>query len=280
MDKYDIPFLVNGIEDKMPIHNSESGSIPTYIHGMNLPSDLKEFATKVDNRYLNNHLGEIEEAYYKKLLPKGFIDWWTRQQFSNHLKSGIMNHDGFFKVLRDEILFSHKSSFLACGFIINPSRFGGDPNGIVLEGGSTNNHGAGWGVNNLRYFKMANTGTVGKLYDQIAFNTFSNNGATITLAVYSDVSGTPTTKQAQTGLSLASVTGYGWNSVTEFSLPSEQVWIGNGVSSGGVDIYYDSGSSGLQKVDTTGVTSASTLPTTANVWVDVSEVQMQKVGHS
>jgi hypothetical protein len=89
----DIPFLIRDIKKEMPFHTDNTIRIPYTFKS--LPKKLMEESHKVDNKFLNNHLGEIEEAVNKKLMDKiSFIN----QQIKYHGKSGILNHDSFFNL--------------------------------------------------------------------------------------------------------------------------------------------------------------------------------------
>ena len=50
----------------MPFHTDNSGKIPYSFKAM--PKSFMGESHKVDNKCLNNHLGEIEEAVDKKLM--------------------------------------------------------------------------------------------------------------------------------------------------------------------------------------------------------------------
>jgi len=91
MNNSDIPFIINDIQNKMPFHTDNTGKIPSTFKPM--PKSFMSESHKVDNKFLNNHLSEIEEAVVKKLMEKNsFIN----QQVMYHKESGILNHDNFF----------------------------------------------------------------------------------------------------------------------------------------------------------------------------------------
>ena len=86
-----MPYIIRDIKNEMPFHSDNSVVIPyTYKQ---LPQNIMDESHKVDNKFLNNHLGKIEEAIDKKLMNKNSF---VNQQVKYHGKSGILNHDNFF----------------------------------------------------------------------------------------------------------------------------------------------------------------------------------------
>ena len=78
MDKYDIPDLLDRVKHLMPFHSETKVSVP-HSYEMRFPKDLMEESHKVQNKFLNDSLGEIEEAYNKNILPSQFKTWFSHQ---------------------------------------------------------------------------------------------------------------------------------------------------------------------------------------------------------
>ena len=77
----DILFLMKNISDEMPLHSENTASVP-HKYG-NLPKDIMKESHKKDNKFLNNHLDEIEEAIDKNFIDKNsFIKQvWSSELF-------------------------------------------------------------------------------------------------------------------------------------------------------------------------------------------------------
>ena len=165
MDKYDIPFLIKDIDNEMPTHTPRTCKIPIG-NTLSLPKNLMEKSNKVHSKFLDSYLSDVEEFEMKNLLSDNFKTWFGKQN-EYHIKQS-KNKDGFLKKIKNYIDMDMKSCTLACGFIMNPSRFGGAVNGADLVSGdtsTTSNFGTGkvWGA------QLA-TGTVTELYDRVAIN--------------------------------------------------------------------------------------------------------------
>jgi len=115
LNSSDIPFIIKDIKNKMPFHTDNTGKIPYTFKP--LPKSFMEESHKVDNKFLNNHLSEIEEAVDKKLMEKNsFIN----QQVMYHKESGILNHDNFFNADLASGLPIGIDNFKHYPFLINP----------------------------------------------------------------------------------------------------------------------------------------------------------------
>jgi len=111
----DIPFIIKDIKNEMPFHTDSAGKIPYTFKPM--PKSFMDESHKVDNKFLNNHLSEIEEATDKKLMEKtSFI----HQQTKYHKESGILNHDNFFNADLASGLPIGIDNFKHYPFLINP----------------------------------------------------------------------------------------------------------------------------------------------------------------
>lgn len=231
MDKYDINFLRDNIIEKMPAR-TETISKVKGTFDMGLPKNLQKYTEKVNDKFLNQHLAEIEEANKMNFLTKNFNVWFYKQQsYRNESK----NHDGFFTKLKNYVELDMKNNVLACGFIMNPSRFAGVVNGPDLEVGGTGINDIGWAV---QIWAQGVTANVTDLYDRIAVNISSAVGNE-RLGVYDDTGSTaPDNLLAETG-SIASSNGFNLRSLTEFSIITAQTWIAIQVSSTTNDIFYE-----------------------------------------
>ena len=215
----DIPYLINDINKQMPFHSDNIATIPRTFKP--LPKKLMEESHKVDNKFLNNHLGEIEEAVHKKLLNKiPFI----QQQKKYHEKSGILNHDNFFHadlatgtpISNDN--FKH-SQFMLNSFLSAGACTGGDE----LETFTTGGYGNFSHVYLVTCNSDTTVGVIGECYDQFAVDCSSCND-NIRLGSYSDDSGDPDVLYAQTA-SIPMTCDYAYKSLDEFTLTSTKTWL-------------------------------------------------------
>lgn len=220
MNISDIPFLIRDIKNEMPLHTDNKTTIPYSFKS--LPKKVMEESHKVDNKFLNNHLGEIEEAVHKKLIDKtSFIN----QQVKYHGKSGILNHDNFFHcdlatgtpISSDNF---HHSNFVIDPYMVSPSCTKGDNLETFSTGGDWGNR----GDNAIEMMRTADTdGVIDECYDQIALQSNQSSG-NIYMGVYDDNGSTvPNDLYTQTG-SLSIETGYAFKSLTEFELTTVKTW--------------------------------------------------------
>lgn len=220
MDKYDIPFLIKNINDKMPIHTNDTFKIPLKFGGF--PKNIMDESHKKDNRFLNSFLSEIEDAIHFKLLGRQFKENFLYQQGKYHLKSGILNHDNFFKKLGSIIPPHH---VLCCGLMLGNMNTGTyrvtGVFGADLTNGTATTTKSTFGADFVKGAKLTDLGTVGELYNQVALNVDTAVG-NIRLAAYDD-SSNPTNLYAETGSSAATA-DYNFRSVTEFDLDTAQNW--------------------------------------------------------
>lgn len=215
MDKYDIPFLLKNLKNKMPLHSETLVKIP-HNYGMKFPKNLKDQSDLIHNKVLNSYLSEIEEADYKKLLSVSFKKWFSNQNKKYH-SSEIFNHDNLKNKLKNLIPPDH---VLGCGLIINPFRFVHIPvDGDDLETGTAAGHG-NFGDTQI-VCSLAQGGVIGNLYDQIALNI--NSAMNNQLGVYDD-DGSPNNLIAG-DITQAVSTSYAWYSLTEFSLTTTGNWL-------------------------------------------------------
>jgi len=214
----DIPFIIRDMKNEMPYHTDNNAIIPyTY---KSLPKKLMEESHKVDNKFLNNHLSEIEEAIDKKLLNKtSFVN----QQTKYHKESGILNHDNFFHADLATGTPISNDNFHHSNFVINSYTdvgcVGGDDLETYTSGGT---YGNSAGDQIVISSTSGTEGTVGECYDQIAIDSDNTTG-NIRLGVYDDDSA-PNNLYTSTG-SISMTADYAFKSLTEFTLTTETTWL-------------------------------------------------------
>ncbi len=249
----------------MPFHTDNTGKIPYSFKSM--PKNLMEESHKVDNKFLNNHLSEIEEATDKKLLEKNSF---IHQQVKYHKESGILNHDNFFHCDLATGTQISNDNFHHSNFVINPYTFVASCE--TLETGNASSSG-NFGSNIVWSAKLPN-GVIGCKYDQVAMNIDSLSSANMNLAVYDDSGGSPNNLYESTSPHSASA-GFNLKSVTEFTLSTVSNWSAM-VKNANVELFNNS--SGVRKRDAN--TSSLSVPdpyTTDST--DTGELNM-KIAHS
>ena len=205
------------MQKEMPYHSNNIAIIPRTFK--QLPKKLMEESHKVDNKFLNNHLGEIEEAVDKKLLNKiPFI----QQQKKYHQKSGILNHDNFFHCDLATGTPISNDGFRHSQFMINSYTEGACTPGDVLETFDGSNFGNFSSAYLVTMRNDATDGTIGDCYDQVAVSCNSSNG-NIRMGAYNDDSGDPDVLYASTS-SIPVTANYAFKSITEFTLTTEPTW--------------------------------------------------------
>ena len=226
----DIPFTLRHIENEMSIHSPDSAKIPYSFKPM--PKNLMEESHKVQNKFLNKYLAEIEEANHCKILSPKILQFFLHQNKKYHTESGILNHDGFFNIdpygvpmPKGTFYGNRGNAFIS---------FGGIPNGATFEVGSD------VGTNNAQGAIVATrvtaVGVVPSLYDQLALSIQTAN-STYRLACYDDDADDPDALLASTG-AIANSTGFNWESVTEFELTTAKTWFSQQQANGIMKYYY------------------------------------------
>jgi len=260
------------MKNEMPVHTDNIASIPyTY---KSLPKKLMEESHKVDNKFLNNHLGEIEEAVDKKLIDKtSFI----KQQRKYHEKSGILNHDNFFHCDLATGTPISNDNFHHSNFVINPYTEAGCDAGADLATYTTGGSYSTAAADRLILaWSSGLDGTIGECYDQVALQSNNTTGE-VRLGVYND-DGAPDVLYASTG-SIAMTSDYAFKSLTEFTLTSVKTWLA----------YVKDVPSQLVEKEVEGFEryvdqpfSYAALPNPAGSGYDTSgtSIQQQKIGHS
>jgi len=214
----DMPYIIRDIKNEMPLHSDNSVVIPyTYKQ---LPKNIMDESHKVDNKFLNNHLGKIEEAVDKKLINKNSF---VNQQINYHGKSGILNHDNFFHADLATGTPISNDNFHHSNFVINSYTEAGCVAGDDLETFASGGIYANRASNSLCIYATSGTdGTTDECYDQIAFDS-NNTTGNIRLGAYNDDSG-PDDLYASTG-SIANTADYAFKSLTEFTLTTDKTWL-------------------------------------------------------
>ena len=205
----DLQYLVKSIDDRMPLHSEECVKIP-HTFGK-LPKNLLEYSAKVNAKFLDNHLCEIEDV--KHFFPEHDLPKWLKNyQRKQYLKSGMLNHDGFFTHDPENGLLMPKNTHFILtnmnttaykgGIIGGPDLLSADPN----DGNNNLADGTLW-ANKLTL------GTIGLLYDQIAANIHTSSG-NVRMGFYDDSSIEANNLMAET----ASTATPSANFTTELSL--------------------------------------------------------------
>jgi len=267
----DIPFIIKDIKNKMPFHNDIIGKIPYTFKPM--PKSFMEESHKVDNKFLNNHLGEIEEAVDKKLMDKTpFIN----QQIKYHEKSGILNHDNFFHcdlatgtpISNDN--FRH-SPFLVNPYIIStPCTHGSE---VAVDGSpSTTNR----SLDTLYGYKITGA-EAGKCYDEIAQKTNGTPAGSGRFGMYVDNSGEPDALLIDLG-TFAHTSGYTYHVGAEWTQDgTSNVWVSH--ISNDFDNVFVEMTGGYRRYKSSAGFGALPDPFTAGYSSDTYPAQM-KISHS
>lgn len=203
----DIPFLIRDIKNEMPFHTDNAGKIPYSFKAM--PKSFMGESHKVDNKFLNNHLGEIEEAVDKKLMEKNSFIY---QQVNYHKESGILNHDNFFHAdLATGCPISYDNfkhlSFLVNPYIISTPCVKGDERFVAGSSNTTHNS------SNTLYGGRVTTAQADRCYDQIAINTQTAVGSNMQAMYTDDPSTSPPRPNALLSETPATSQTTGWNYV-------------------------------------------------------------------
>jgi len=215
----DIPFIIKDIKNEMPYHTDNTGKIPYTFKPM--PKSFTEESHKVDNKFLNNHLSEIEEAVDKKLMEKNsFIS----QQVKYHKESGILNHDNFFHcdlatgtpISNDN--FRH-SPFLVNPYIIStPCTHGSE---VQVDGSPTTYNTS---VDVLYGYKITGA-EADKCYDEIAQQNAGVVAGSGRFGMYVDNSGEPDALLIDLG-TFAHTSGYTYHVGAEWTQDgTSNVWV-------------------------------------------------------
>ena len=231
MDRYDVPFLINDINNQMPYHSDNFAKIPNEF-GI-IPKNLMNESHKRQNSFLNDNLCYIEESISKNLLTKQFVYWFLRQNKKYHYSADILSHDSIFN--------SNISSLESIGNsnIQSVSGGGSSPvNGPDLEAGGTTIHQVQSA--SFIYSILLPSANVTDLYDRLALNAFSG-GANYILGAYDDSSNLPNNLLASTA-SMVLASGFNWKTVTEFQIATVRTYCAFQVSNSSQSIYQNSAS--------------------------------------
>ena len=270
MDKRDVEYLVRDIDKEMPKHTDTTAKIPSSYS--KLPKNLMDESTRVNNKFLNKHQGEIEEAHHKFKVDKRKFVAYQNKHYGDR---DVLNHDGFFKGGFDEwgnisgtrymfeqpfVTFSHPS--------INRVNKGAD---IETNDGSTGAANFGTTLSAQRV-----TGVIGTTYDRIAISLTTATGNCY-LGSYTDSSDAPADLEATTG-AISSPASYAWQSLTEWSLTTTVNWLAtHSDTANGVDTDYVAGAADNRVYI---VRSYQALPDPYGAGTDNINAAQMKIGHS
>jgi len=256
----------------MPFHNDIIGKIPYTFKPM--PKSFMSESHKVDNKFLNNHLSEIEEAVDKKLMEKNsFIS----QQVMYHKESGILNHDNFFNADLASGLPIGIDNFKHYPFLINPYMVVAPSctpatSEVQVVGVSNTTHTS---VGTLYAFKI--TGAEDdKCYDEIAVESAGTVAGNGRFGMYVDTTSEPDALLIDLG-TFAHQSGYTFNVGAEFTVGTANAWIGYN-SDNGSNVVTNL-QSGFRRYTYIGSFGALPDPFTAGYSTDTFPNKM-KIGHS
>ena len=263
--------LINNINSQMPFHTPKTTKIKLN-YSNRMPKNIRDLSDKVYSKFLDNHLGEIED----KKLSWRFKKWFANQ--SKYHNSDIVSKDSFFTKLKNYIEADMSSNLLACGFLIN--RYSVLPpvvpcdEGSELTCGSTEIHSAG---NNNYFFAGPVSGSTTDLcYDQIAVNCASGTGNWV-MGAYEDDSGAPVAKIEQTSQVTTMNTSFDYTDIPEFTSEEAKFWLATVQSNSLGRFYYDTDpADGYYKASA----YSSTMPDPAPAPIVATDEINMKVTHS
>lgn len=209
----DLQFVIRDLKKEMPHHTSRNASIP-YKVSKPLPKNFMEESAKINNKFLNKHLSEIDESIHCGLLSRQFQSDFIHYQRKYYFESGILSHDGFFRGTHQPF---YKLGLDNVGFIGSLGRIGGpDLQDVAGTGTSAS------AANDLLMASKMELGTISDLYDQIAISYGTSDGNT-RVGSYDD-SSAPVNLEVDSGSFAHPGTSFNFNSVTEWALTTAQQW--------------------------------------------------------
>ena len=215
MDKYDIPNLFNNIWQKMPRQTDSTIKVKKTFGQM--PKNLMDYSDCVNDKFLNNHLAEIEESTHKGLVNDKFLSWFGKNQTYRQNDT----HDNFLTKLKNYIDMDMKSPVLACGFLISPFRFAVIV--VEVETDGTGNGDANTAADFLEAGKCT-TFTSGTKYDQMKLDIDAAAG-NLRVALYDDNAGEPLNLLSES-VSVTPVVGYTTDyAITEVEVTATTAWM-------------------------------------------------------
>ena len=87
----DIPFLTRDVNKEMPYHTNMTAKVPYTFD--RFPKSLVEESHKKENKFLDNHLHEFEEAIHCNLINE---EHFLYQTLRYHRDTDILNHEEAF----------------------------------------------------------------------------------------------------------------------------------------------------------------------------------------
>ena len=225
LDNQELLHLHNVMKKDMPKHFNNGAQIKSSF-SQGLPKNVMEFSTKVNNKFLNDNLGIIEEMVYRDSnnpIPKLFKSY----QNKIYGKTEILNHDNFFHADLATGTPISNDNFKNYPFLLNSYRFVAPAvDGAELNFGLNGTTADSTGGNVLAiYSDNAVTATVTDLYDQIAFkNRVTSN---YVLGVYDD-NGSDEANDLLGTTGSVSLSGgtFTYKPMTEFGMTTARWYIG------------------------------------------------------
>lgn len=286
LDDLEFNDLLNKINTKMPIYTDRVAHMELSF-SQRFPKNLMDYSTKLDNKFLNNNLGIIEEINHRN--PKHWIPKWF-QEYQNRIYGGddILNKDNFFKAkLHDSFLHYQdefgmpKNTKYYSGLTIKDVAFLGilkqHVNGteFVTNVGSTGHTPLGA---DILWASLASSGvTQNAYYDEIAASCFDSIGNVALGCYLADGAGSIPATLVASNSGNACNSAYTYRSVTEFQITTTTAWLVLNLSSGSTEINFQNGGSVNYKTSISYPTISSPFPSTPST--SVNEMQ-QKCSHS
>lgn len=295
----EIPNLMRKINEEMPILTQDSFRYKKKFSNRCMPKSLSEDMQKVNNKFLDNYLGKIEDT-----MPKTFLKQFIRYQLWNFSKNESLKKDSIFSSLGicscptkkqlskfiyrsmgltnfgiAEMKLNHIVELINTNFILGNMNTGAYRGSCIpgsdSETGSTGSTTTGWSNQN---HGTKHTVTKNTCFDRTAWNIHSAAGNQI-IGCYDnngDDSGNDAENLLASISAYATTTSYTWKSITEFTSPDAILWNVQNADSGSLSLYYNS----------TGTRSAKTVtyPTLDNPYNPTTYlanfVTNNKVGHT
>ena len=191
----------------MPIHSEHTASVP-YKFGK-MPKNFMEQSNKVEEKFLDNYLCEVEEL--KDNTKLSFI---LNQYRKYHCSADIRISDNF---LKRNIEYHSAHSLFG---VIASSKLQSTSGPTLETVGSTNSTDA---YGSFLVCNILTGTTVNDLYNRIAVDVGDSNGS-FHIGAYDDVLGAPTNLLVTAG-AFTPDSAYTDRTVTEFSIATTTTWL-------------------------------------------------------
>lgn len=209
----------------MPIFTIDTAKIKrSYSQGM--PKNFKEYGDKVNEKFLDNHLGTVEDFSLK--YPNNELTQWLKN-YQNRYFNSVLLKDSFLKIDEDGNFGTVRNyrpmSVMNVGFLGSLTN---KVNGATLTVGGT---GLSADLSGTIWAGLA-TGVIGEYYDRAGVSVNTDSTGNIRTAAYQDsVDPANMTLYQESASTATSGTGFNDLALTEFSLLTTSVWIAMQVSS-------------------------------------------------